>query len=308
MTVGAAGLAPLQGAQGFCLPAGRHGPDRHPPARHLAGLAVVECIPEARAASCCNCQCAALPPCTAPCSHRRKAPAAALQGQSHITVEGERLETARDRPASQRARPKLQRFAETPAVLMPAAVPGQDWTQAWQGDTRRPACCSRPSAAPAGAPAAGAAVPEGRSAGDTPQGWHTVAAVEGNGAAAPLTGVSPALAAALAANQQAGPTPRCNGRRAAQAPAGGLMGGLLLNPMPCVFPVLAIQGDGLLPGMANPPAHAAPGRRGLHRGRGAVLQWRWAGCWPRQARWASNWAGAFSPVTRRGALLAGFLR
>ena len=165
-----------------------------------------------------------------------------LQGQSHITVEGERLQLrVTGLPASVHGQP-LEVFAETPAVLVPAAVPGQDWTQAWQGDTWTASLPLSPErgASPAHLPLVLA--PEGRSAGDTPQGWHTVAAVEGQWSrAAPLTGVSPALAAALAANQQASQPLAATGGALLTALLGGLMGGLLLNLMPCVFPVLAIK-------------------------------------------------------------------
>ncbi len=165
-----------------------------------------------------------------------------LQGQSHITVEGERLQLrVTGLPASVHGQP-LEVFAETPAVLVPAAVPGQDWTQAWQGDTWTASLPLSPErgASPAQLPLVLA--PEGRSAGDAPQGWHTVAAVEGQWSrAAPLTGVSPALAAALAANQQASQPLAASGGVLLTALLGGLIGGLLLNLMPCVFPVLAIK-------------------------------------------------------------------
>ncbi|WP_461162732.1 protein-disulfide reductase DsbD family protein, partial [Simplicispira piscis] len=136
----------------------------------------------------------------------------------------------------------LEVFAETPAVLVPAAVPGQDWTQVWQGDTWTASLPLSPErgASPAQLPLVLA--PEGRSAGDAPQGWHTVAAVEGQWSrAAPLTGVSPALAAALAANQNTPQPSAASGGALLTALLGGLIGGLLLNLMPCVFPVLAIK-------------------------------------------------------------------
>ncbi|MGB3451751.1 MAG: thioredoxin family protein [Giesbergeria sp.] len=165
-----------------------------------------------------------------------------LQGQSHITVEGERLQLrVTGLPASVHGQP-LEVFAETPAVLVPAAVPGQDWTQVWQGDTWTASLPLSPErgASPAQLPLVLA--PEGRSAGDAPQGWHTVAAVEGQWSrAAPLTGVSPALAAALAANQNTPQPPAASGGALLTALLGGLIGGLLLNLMPCVFPVLAIK-------------------------------------------------------------------
>ena len=184
-----------------------------------------------------------------------------LQGQSHITVEGERLQLrVTGLPASVQGQP-LEVFAETPAVLVPAAVPGQDWTQAWQGDVWTASLPLSPERGTSPAQVPLVLAPLGRSAADATQGWHTVAAVQGQWTrAAPLAGVSPALAAALAANQQAGqPSAAPSIGTLLSALLGGLMGGLLLNLMPCVFPVLAIKVMGFAKHGNNPRAQRLGG-------------------------------------------------
>ena len=78
------------------------------------------------------------------------------------------------------------------------------------------------------------------------QAWRTVAKVEGTWpAVAPVAGMTPALQVALEANASAAGagTPAADTSLAAWAFAMGaaLVGGLILNLMPCVFPVLAIK-------------------------------------------------------------------
>ena len=170
-----------------------------------------------------------------------------LQGQSHIQVEGERLQLrVSGLPKSVHGQ-QLEVFAEPAAVLIPAAVPGKDWTQSWQGDTWT---ANLPLSPDRGASLAQMALvlapaPGQRTAatGDSAPGWHTVAAIEGAWApAAPQAGVSPALAAALEANRASSEAPAGGARGTLLAALlGGLIGGLLLNLMPCVFPVLAIK-------------------------------------------------------------------
>jgi len=165
-----------------------------------------------------------------------------LQGSSRLTVNGERLQlSVSGLPEAVRGQ-SLEVFAEAPAVLAPAAEHGKDWTQAWQGDTWTASLPLSPERGQSLAQLALLVAPmpgQGQPAAGAPRGWHTVAAVEGQWApAARGAGVSPALAAALEANQTgAGGAP---GSLLA-ALLGGLIGGLLLNLMPCVFPVLAIK-------------------------------------------------------------------
>jgi len=170
-----------------------------------------------------------------------------LQGRSDITVEGERLQLrVSGLPASVHGQP-LEVFPEPLAVLVPAAVPGKDWTQAWQGDIWTASLPLSPDrgASLAQLPLVLAPAPgQGPAGAGAAAGWHTVATVTGQWTpAAPLAGVSPALAAALQANQaatSAGVRAQATGSLLA-ALLGGLIGGLLLNLMPCVFPVLAIK-------------------------------------------------------------------
>ena len=148
----------------------------------------------------------------------------------------------------------LDMFAETPEVLVPSAAPGQGWTQAWEGDvwTADTALSSDHGDAPTQIPVvltlAKNDAQGGAPAADTAKGWRSVAQVQTAWAAnAPRAQVSPALAAALEASRAA------QGRAAPSAVEsttllglgtalfGGLLGGLLLNLMPCVFPVLAIK-------------------------------------------------------------------
>jgi thiol:disulfide interchange protein len=89
--------------------------------------------------------------------------------------------------------------------------------------------------------------------------WPTVAAA---------ATVSPALDAALKANAaQASSAPSFT---LAAALLGALIGGLILNLMPCVFPVLAIKVVSFTQ-HAGDRTRAPPRRRGLHRRGGGVV-------------------------------------
>ena len=144
----------------------------------------------------------------------------------------------------------LALFPETPHVIVTAATPAQpgealgerSWRQGWDGavwTADLPVSADR-----ADSPAM---MPLVLVAGD--QGWRAEAPVAGNWPAiAPVSSVSPALEAALRANAAAGMG--AGGALTTQAvPAatfmlallGALVGGLILNLMPCVFPILAIK-------------------------------------------------------------------
>ncbi len=170
-----------------------------------------------------------------------------LRGSSQVRVEGERLQlSVQGLPEALRGQ-KLQVFPEAPAVLIPAAVEGKDWTQAWDGNTWTASLPLSPERgkAPTLLPLVLAPLQQSAAQGSaSAQGWHTVAAVEGAWASAATAEVSPALAAALQANQAAQPgggVPAPAGGSFWFALLGGLLGGMLLNLMPCVFPVLAIK-------------------------------------------------------------------
>ena len=112
------------------------------------------------------------------------------------------------------------------------------WTQGWQGGlwTANVPLSAQRSASPALMPLVLAL---------NGQGWRTEARVTGSWPPlAGATGVSPALDAALKANAQRSTLnaqPSGSGLSWLAALGGALLGGLILNLMPCVFPVLAIK-------------------------------------------------------------------
>lgn len=145
---------------------------------------------------------------------------------------------------------ELAIYPEAADTFQHAALSGQP--QRWQGavwHTELPLSDLR-GATPAavdmvlGLPVAGSSVAEQPPA----QAWRLHVPVEGVWPAAAQAQISPALAAALANNQaavDAANVPGAVGVGVWMALAGGLLGGLLLNLMPCVFPVLAIKLLGL---------------------------------------------------------------
>ena len=186
-------------------------------------------------------------------------------------VDGERLQLrVAGLPAAARGQ-TLQLFPESPATLQHAAESGSGWTQAWQGDVWT---ADVPLSAERGASAAQLplvlALPAGAASGpgdSAARAWRTVAAVDGAWSpAAPAAVVSPALAAALEANRAAAAgnalpsAPRAVGAAALfTALLGGLLGGLILNLMPCVFPVLAIKVMGFAKHGSDRRAHRQSG-------------------------------------------------
>ena len=151
-----------------------------------------------------------------------------LAGESKAQIEGNALKlSVAGLPAALRGK-TLEFFPETGEVIETAA----HWTQAWQGDTwtaQVPVSPQR-SQSPAVMPVVLAS---------GTQGWRTEAKVVGQWpVVAAATGVSPALEAALRSNAAAAPGPSLT---FVAALLGALLGGLLLNLMPCVFPILAIK-------------------------------------------------------------------
>jgi thiol:disulfide interchange protein DsbD len=189
--------------------------------------------------------------------------ATTAQGETRVSDDGQ-LITLRlnDLPAAWRGK-TLSAFPVTAAVVHNAAVQGQDWTQRWNG-----AIWS-------------AQIPVSAERGDSPVRMRWVIAqgtesapqapafeietpVQGNWPtltpAAPAE-ISPALAKALADNAQAAtrPVTSTTAMGLALAILGAMLGGLLLNLMPCVFPVLAIKVLGFAQPGTNAAGHRAAG-------------------------------------------------
>ena len=153
----------------------------------------------------------------------------AAQARSGIRIEGQTLRlTVAGLPTSLQGK-TLETFPEIAEVLNPSA-PG---TQRWDGAlwTAELPLAPQRSASPLLLPVV---LAQGA------QSWRVELPVQNPwpATAAPAT-VSPALQAALAANAATqGSTPTLGFWAAL---AGALLGGLILNLMPCVFPVLAIK-------------------------------------------------------------------
>jgi thiol:disulfide interchange protein len=153
---------------------------------------------------------------------------------SRIDVEAHAIQVAlAGLPASLQGK-TLAFYPETGGVIEPGAA----WQQAWQGAvwTARVPLSSQRSESPA---RMAVVVASDESA------WRIDTPVQGTwpAVAAPAT-MSPALEAALKANAALGATPTgANAQPLGLLAAllGALLGGLILNLMPCVFPVLAIK-------------------------------------------------------------------
>ncbi|MFZ4287562.1 protein-disulfide reductase DsbD family protein [Variovorax sp. HJSM1_2] len=165
-------------------------------------------------------------------------PQALPAGSSTAAVNGEQLEVrVTGLPKALRGQ-TLTLYPETPEVIHTAAEIQQDWQGAvWSA--RVPLSAHR-SNSPEQMPMVLATVGTGDAA---RQGFRTVAEVTTSWppVAAPAA-ITPALQAALAANA---PPPStltpASGVTLAAALLGALLGGLILNLMPCVFPVLALK-------------------------------------------------------------------
>ena len=164
-------------------------------------------------------------------------PAPQAVGSSQITVEGRALTVSlTGLPAALQGK-TLALYPETGAITEPAAA----WTQAWNGAVWT------------------ASLPLSPLRTDSPGALPLVVAADGDAvridvpvtgawpATAPVAHVPPALQAALKANAAAGAAPIQTGPSSAApitfwvALFGAFIGGMILNLMPCVFPVLAIK-------------------------------------------------------------------
>jgi len=185
-------------------------------------------------------------------------------GQTTVSGDGQQLSLrVHGLPASWRGQ-TLSAFPVTPNVVHNAAVQGKDWTQNWQGAVWS------------------AQIPVSAERGDSPQAMRWVIAVGSESApkapafeietpvqgtwpaltqAAPAE-ISPELAKALAENARLAEKPGASATTTlglTLAILGALVGGLLLNLMPCVFPVLAIKVLGFAQVDTSQAQHRAAG-------------------------------------------------
>ena len=165
-----------------------------------------------------------------------KAQPQAVTRASQVEVVGNTLKVSvPGLPASLQGK-TLEIFPETPLLIEPAAP----WTQAWQGAVWSASLplSSQRSASPSAIPLVLTTKINGER-----QGFLTQAQVTGAWPpVAQYQEVSPALAAALQSNSAAAPVPVAAVSLSLWAALlGALLGGILLNLMPCVFPVLAIK-------------------------------------------------------------------
>ncbi len=163
---------------------------------------------------------------------------------SRLSVHNERLEVMlTGLPADWRGQP-LEFFPETPGLI----EPGADWQQQWEEGLWRASIplsqfrSASPEAVPlvvawAHPPGKGPGLPGVRMAVPVPDGWPTTSMVDAAGASDALRAALAANAARVAQNP-ATPTPNLT---LWAALLGALVGGMILNLMPCVFPVLAIK-------------------------------------------------------------------
>jgi thiol:disulfide interchange protein len=185
---------------------------------------------------------------------------------STAQIAGDKLEFAiHNLPVALRGK-TLALFPETPEVLHNAAVLGKDWSQAWQGAVW---AASMPlSVQRSNSPREMAVV---LATEDGKEAYRAQAAVVGDWPkVAAAAQVSPELAAALKANAASQRAP-VDASGAALNGIGGqalgllpalllaLLGGLILNLMPCVFPVLAIKVMGFARHAGDRRAHRASG-------------------------------------------------
>ncbi len=195
----------------------------------------------------------------------------ALQGahQATLSADGRHVALSIEALPSAWRGQTLSLFPVTAHVVDNAAVQGQSWTQSWQGArwTAQMPVSDERSESPARMSWVIAAGPE--TAPRAPA-FEVSTPVSGTWPAltTPSASVSTALAKALEDNAKA-PLPRSGSWGSwVLAMLGAFVGGLLLNLMPCVFPVLAIKVLGFAqPGQGRTEHRAA----GLAYTAGVVL-------------------------------------
>ncbi|MDB5826938.1 MAG: protein-disulfide reductase [Variovorax sp.] len=192
----------------------------------------------------------------------------ALAKPGAIDVQGKTLKVRLEGLPTAAQGKTLGFFPETGDVIHTAAVAGKDWTQAWDGATWTATIplADQRSASPTVMPVVVTLAAADRQAGQ-PIAWRAEAPVTGTWpSAAPRAEVSPALQSALVANAAAPPA-TLPASTPASATAGSFIaalfgafiGGLLLNLMPCVFPVLAIKVLGFASQAGDKRGHRSAG-------------------------------------------------
>jgi thiol:disulfide interchange protein DsbD len=155
-------------------------------------------------------------------------------GKGRIELEGQTLKVSvAGLPAALQGK-TLAFFPETGGIIETAGK----WTQAWQGadwTARIPLSPDR-TESPSAMPIVLASTGDGAAR----QAWKVEATVQGAWPAAVVAGASTALEASLRAASPAGPSAG-NDLSFWAALAGALLGGMMLNLMPCVFPILALK-------------------------------------------------------------------
>ena len=173
---------------------------------------------------------------------------------SSVTIDGTAIKLkVAGLPAALQGK-TLEVFPETPEVIETAAVPAQSWQGAVWNATL-PLSSQRLNS-PAVMPVVLAADVNGQRLG-----YRAELTVAGTWpAVAPVAGVSPALQSALNSNAAGSSSqPVASSLTLWAALAGALLGGLILNLMPCVFPVLAIKVVGFTRHANDKRAHAVSG-------------------------------------------------
>ncbi len=161
-------------------------------------------------------------------------------GQTQLSADGQRLELrVHGLPVNWRGQ-TISAFPVTAGVVQNAAMQGQGWTQHWQGAVWSASMPVSPERGESPS-SLGWVIAIGPESSPKAPAFEIQTPVQGNWpplAQPAAAGVSPELARALAQNTSQAPA---SSMSVLLAVLGAFLGGLLLNLMPCVFPVLAIK-------------------------------------------------------------------